>query len=168
MKAMSLCLAIPLTFTTWLFAERSEAAEIRVSGEVTYQVVYHDQTDLADGRVVSRDHMRGVVDDKDDSSPIEGSTHDCFGAIVFAKDGKTMEEGHGYCDGVDKDGDVWWPSRTADSVGESTWAITGGTGKYNGATGTGKTSFETDKFSVAEGLQPQMLPNNYEGVMTLR
>jgi len=168
MKAVSLCLAIPLAFSSPLSIATSEAAETKVSGSITYEVIYHNETKLDDGRVISRDHMRGMVDDHDDGSPIDGSTHDCFGAIVFAPDGKTFQEGHGYCDGVDKDGDVWWLSWSTDGPGESIWSITGGTGKFEGASGTGKTSFRMDEFSVAAGAQPHRLPNDYEGVMTLR
>jgi hypothetical protein len=168
MKAVSFCLAAALACSTLLSSTISEAAEIKVSGNVNYEVVYHNQTELADGRVVSRDHLKGMVDDNDDKSPIDHSTHDCFGAIVFSGDGTTIQGGHGYCDGIDKDGDIWWLSWSTNSPTESAWTITGGTGKYAGASGTGKTSFETDKFSVAAESGPSTLPNTYEGVMTLR
>jgi hypothetical protein len=151
-----------------LLVPKSDAAEYRVSGSIVYDVTYHNETKLEDGTVISRDHLRGTIDDSDDQGPVEGSSHDCFGAIVFVDGGKTFQEGHGSCDGVTKDGDVWWLSWSTLSAGKSEWTITGGTGKFAGATGSGTTTFKLDEFKVTAGQSPSRLPNTYEGVLTLR
>jgi hypothetical protein len=139
----------------------AQAAVIKISGKVPLTVVYHDETKLPDGSVVSRDYLKGTIEAGDSSATFDGALQDCFGAIVFAPGGEDIVEGHGYCDAVDEDGDVWWLSWTSDESGQSRWTITGGTGKYAGIEGTGETIFTMEDFNVANDATPSALVGRY-------
>lgn len=65
-----------------------------------------------------------------------GATQQCLATIVSDAGGSVVE-GHGGCDGIDPDGDVWWLSLSVEADGPFRWTITGGTGKYEGLTGSG-------------------------------
>jgi hypothetical protein len=163
MKALLLCLAASLAASS-----SAQAAETKISGEIPFKVVYHDQTELADGRVVSRDHLKGTIKSTDGSGLFDGSSQDCFGAIVFAVGGEKIVEGHGSCDAIDTDGDVWWLTWTTEKAGESMWTMVGGTGKYKGLTGSGKTTFTMETFKVADNATPSALLARYEGTADLQ
>src|SRR5215207_7431660 len=79
------------------------AAEIKVSGTVTYVTVSEVSTKLNDGRSVTRLHDKGVVFDKNTASPLHLALQDCFATVILASDGKFID-GAGYCDNFDKDG----------------------------------------------------------------
>lgn len=68
-----------------------------------------------------------------------GATQQCLATIVNGADGSVIE-GHGSCDGIDPDGDVWWISLSLDGDGPYRWSITGGTGKYEGLAMSGVSS----------------------------
>lgn len=143
------------------------AAEMTISGKVPLTVIYHDETKLPDGSIVSRDHVRGTIEASDSAAMFDGNAQDCFGAIVFAPGGEEIVQGHGYCDSVDKDGDVWWLAWTTDTSGESRWMITGGTGKYEGIAGTGKTVFSMEDFNVGDDAAPSGLVGSYTAQIIL-
>jgi hypothetical protein len=148
-------------------AASTQAAETRVRGEIPFKVVSHHESKLADGSVVSRDHFRGTIKDSDSTSPLNGASHDCFGSILYAPDGEQIIEGHGTCDAIDKDGDVWWLTWKSDAPGESRWTMIGGTGKYKGLSGSGKTTFTMENFNVAGNATPSALLARYEGMADL-
>ena len=63
--------------------------------------------------------------------------HDCLGGSIIGPNGDTGN-GAGYCDGIDKDGDVyfiWYRNDGADRR----WGFLGGTGKFAGVDGGGTT-----------------------------
>ena len=143
------------------------AAEMKIAGEIAFTVVSHDETRLADGSVVSRDHLKGTIKDDDSASVLDGASHDCQGSILYAPGGEEIVEGHGSCDAIDKDGDVWWLTWTTEASGESTWTMIDGTGKYEGLSGSGKTTFSMETFNVAGNATPSALSARYEGVADL-
>src|SRR5829696_4408623 len=83
------------------------AAEVKVSGTVTYVTVSEVSTKLNDGRTVTRLHDKGVVLDKNTASPLHLSLQDCFATVIVAADGKFID-GAGYCDTFDKEGNAFW------------------------------------------------------------
>ena len=72
----------------------------------------------------------GIVTDAQEGL-FHGATQQCLATIIQNADGSTVE-GHGACDGIDPDGDVWWLSFEVEGDSPFRWAITGGTGKYDG------------------------------------
>jgi hypothetical protein len=163
MKSLLYAIALPLA----LAAAPALAAEMEIAGEIAFTVVSHDETKLADGSVVSRDHLKGTIKDDDSASVLNGASHDCMGSILYAPGGEAIVEGHGSCDAIDKDGDVWWLTWTTETSGESTWTMIGGTGKYEGLTGSGKTTFTMENFNVAGDATPSALRARYEGMANL-
>jgi hypothetical protein len=144
-----------------------QAAETEISGEIQFKVASHDATKLADGGVVSRDHLKGTITDSDNASPLNGASHDCFGSILYAPDGEQIVAGHGTCDAIDKDGEAWWLTSTTEASGGSTWTMIGGTGKYEGLSGSGKTTFTMENFNVAGNATPSALLARYQGMADL-
>ena len=94
--------------------------------------------ELPDGQPAMRTHQRGTVLAEDESSSIHLSSQDCFGTMLLNADGSAAP-GYGYCDGIDRDGDmwtIWWKNETGEG---SVWGYLGGTGKYVGVEGGGTT-----------------------------
>lgn len=120
-----------LPMTAW-------AADVSGNGTVTYAITPLGQAKLSDNLTLTRFHMKGVVVAEDASTPIHLSTQDCVGAGIRDSLGTEIEAA-GSCDGVDKDGDVWWIWWKS-SPSERTWGFMGGTGKYDSAKGGGTTS----------------------------
>jgi hypothetical protein len=109
------------------------------SGSATYTIVHIDDRQLPGGNVLSRDHYKGVMLANDASSPFNLANQDCLGSMVFSPaKGAPVEIGD-VCDAVDKDGDVSW-IWYHDAGDVHTWAFMGGTGKYEGITGSGTTA----------------------------
>jgi hypothetical protein len=76
----------------------------------------------------------------DPSSPFRGLTGRCFGMTEFK--GDEVVGGGGYCTYENADGDTYvssWIPRTSPGPGKSAgeWTAVGGTGKFDGATGSG-------------------------------
>ena len=76
----------------------------------------------------------------DPSSPFRGLTGICFGMTEFK--GDEVVGGNGYCTYEDAEGDTYvssWIPRASPAPGKSTgeWTAVGGTGKFEGATGSG-------------------------------
>ena len=90
---------------------------------------------LPDGRTVTRQVLRGTAIADDPNTPLSLASQDCMFTTVTAADGKTFSSG-GFCDGVDKDGDVYWAIGKADQNGGE-WHYLGGTGKFEGLEGGG-------------------------------
>ena len=118
-------------------AAPAEAGEETGSGTVTYAPAAVDTVQLADGSMVQRSHIMGIVLANDPSNSIHLASQDCFGTTVIAADGTAIA--NGYCDAVDADGDRWWIS-WHNGPDANTWAFTGGTGKYEGIKGGGTTT----------------------------
>jgi hypothetical protein len=113
-----------------------QAAEIKASGTGTYAITSAEETKLPDGSTMLRFHQKGVLVDKDPTSPFNLNAQDCDGVVIIASDGKSAS-GAGSCDAVDKDGDRWW-LWWVEKEGNP-WGVTYGTGKFAGMTGGGTT-----------------------------
>jgi len=95
-------------------------------------------TAMPDGRTVMYVHVDGFVTADEASNPFGPATQSCSGTVVAAPGGASAE-GHGYCDGVDTDGDVWWIWWSETPAG-GRWGIIAGTGKFQGMKGGGTTN----------------------------
>lgn len=140
-----------------VFAAQAQAAEVSATGTATY-VSSPDVTELKDGNRLVRAQLKGVGLADDPKSSLHQSLQSCGGTTLVNKKGETLA-GAGYCDGVDRDGDLFWLSWRANATG-SDWTFTGGTGKYAGVTGGGKT--------VNAVQAPDRLVITWEGRWTTR
>lgn len=130
----------------WLFlaglvaSAPSVAESVSGEGTVTYVPVASESLRGEDGKSIIRNHQKGVIIAADSAAPFHLATQDCRGTTVVSADGGEVIS-KGYCDVIDRDGDVWWLWYDATPQG-STWGILGGTGKYGGMTGGGTTKSE--------------------------
>lgn len=86
---------------------------------------------LKNGMTATRvHHLVGIVTDAQDGM-FHGGTQQCLSTIISNADGSIVE-GHGACDGIDPDGDVWWIAIEMAPNAPIRWTITAGTGKYKG------------------------------------
>jgi hypothetical protein len=114
------------------------AADVAGHSTGTQEVI--SSLPLRDGLTATRvSYHVGVVTDAQEGL-FHGGTQQCLASIVQNADGSTVE-GHGACDGIDPDGDVWWISIAMEGDAPINWTITGGTGKYEGLAMSGVTSF---------------------------
>jgi len=96
-------------------------------------------------------------------NPMTASTGTCNGTMELMA-GKLS--GGGHCVYSDKDGDNWvvnWIPDTMTEKGavEGNWVVTGGSGKYDGATGSGT-------FSTLTNQETGKFVNNTKGSVTLK
>ena len=115
-------------------AAPATAGEETASGTVTYVPITMETMEMADGSMMQRSHIRGIVLVDDASSSIHLSSQDCFGTTVVAADGSATA--NGYCDAIDADGDLWW-IWWHNSPDKNVWGFMGGTGKFMGVKGEG-------------------------------
>ncbi len=118
-------------------APMAQAQTVTGSGWVTYVPHSTETLVLPDGNTLERSHLKGVVIAADPEVPFHLSSQDCSGTNVLGSDGAPLL-GSGYCEGVDRDGDVWWIWWRNAPDGD-TWGFTAGTGKYEGIEGGGTT-----------------------------
>lgn len=116
--------------------------EVTGGGTVTYTMTWSEAVRLPEG-AVQRYRLSGVILADDVANPFHLSTQDCNGTTALGGSGKPSIVG-GYCDAIDAQGDVWWISWSG-SGQESRWTILGGTGKYEGMTGSGTAKWLTQK-----------------------
>ncbi|HEX9906299.1 MAG TPA: hypothetical protein VGA77_15195 [Propylenella sp.] len=135
------------------------AAEMNTSGAVTYVMVSSETAQLPGGRTATTFTQKGMIHDSDPASPLNLSAHDCTGTLVSGGEGAGAS-GAGYCVAVDKDGDAWWLWWTSDAATGGTWGAIMGTGKYEGITGSGTTTYDA-------GL-PDRSVIAYAGTLTLK
>ena len=62
-------------------------------------------------------------------------SHWCIGTNLM--DGDELDFGAGYCTILDEDGDAYWTWFQVRKRGGFDWQVMGGTGKYQGSTGSG-------------------------------
>lgn len=117
------------------------ADEVTVSGSATYIQNWGETVMLNDGGRLERIHLKTIIHDDNDDSPINMNTQDCTGTAIYDAGGAfVMNSGH--CQATDLDGDHWsmWYHHTPNG---NTWGVIGGTGKFAGLTGGGTTVVET-------------------------
>ena len=113
------------------------AAEVAGSGTVTYIFRHLGDRPIAGGNALGQDHLKAIILADDPTNPLNMTEHDCLGGSIIGPNGDTGN-GAGYCDGIDKDGDVyfiWYRNDGADRR----WGFLGGTGKFAGVDGGGTT-----------------------------
>lgn len=77
---------------------------------------------------------------KDPNSIFQNLRLECAGVIDIRKEGTW--KGEGYCDHIDRDGDIWVGHWWVDqSMPAGKFEVIGGTGKYLGATGGGTAKY---------------------------
>jgi hypothetical protein len=140
-----------------LTAAPAQAEDIAVSGSVTYKVT------ATEGKAVSRQHMSGTIAASDESSVINESEQECYGSFKRVDD-KVI--GHGFCDTTDADKDVWWLTFEA-ATDRSEWTVVGGTGKYEGMTGSGETLLTPGDPMAVSAAAPTPWTQRYEGTLKL-
>ncbi len=114
---------------------------MRGSGTVTYVPDAMEMVELSDGTMLQRSYLRGVVLASDPSVPFHLSAQDCPGSSIVSAEGQVIS-GYGYCEGTDRDGDMWW-IWWKNSPTENTWGFMGGRGKYAGIEGGGTTAVQS-------------------------
>jgi len=126
---LGLGLAISLSCT-------SSAVAADVAGFTSGTQKVLSTTPLKNGHTAARVlYLVGIVTDAQEG-PFHGATQQCLATVINSADG-SLVEGHGACDGIDRDGDVWWISLSMAGDSPIRWAITGGTGKYEGLSMSG-------------------------------
>ena len=105
------------------------------SGHNANHNVSTETTKLPDGRLMMRLHDANIIMGNNPGNPFHLTSLDCFSTFIATPDGKSGTGG-GYCQGLDKDGDVWWINFQGD-FGGGAWAFIRGTGKFEGISGGG-------------------------------
>jgi hypothetical protein len=113
----------------------SGAETYKLKGRSVWTPEKVSSSKLADGRTVTRQVLKGTAIADDRTTPLSFVSQDCMFTTVTAADGKSFKSG-GFCDGVDKDGDVYWAVGNADENGGK-WHYLGGTGKFQDLEGGG-------------------------------
>ena len=116
-------------------AGAATAEKIELKGRSTWSTVSEESITLADGRIVTRQVLRGTAIADGPKTPLSYASQDCMFTTTTSADGKSFQSG-GSCDGMDADGDVYWAYGNADENG-GRWYYQGGTGKFEGLTGGG-------------------------------
>jgi hypothetical protein len=135
------------------------AEELAVAGIVEYEAPSAEPaTGLGDVRLVNM-NLAGRITDERGVAAIDGNSHVCEGSFVQGEDG-SLTAGAGYCVQSDAEGDVWWISWRG-LPGDTEWTVIGGTGKFEGASGSGMTTAVSENPDGSSVIR-------YEGTLTLR
>jgi hypothetical protein len=137
MKAKPILVVCGLCALALLSAVEGAWAEMSGGGHVSFAMESSETFELGNGKSARRSVFSGVVIGNEPDNPFHMGSQDCFGTYVLGDDGQ-VEVAQGFCDGIDKEGDVWWLWWTEDPTGLK-WKLTGGTGKFEGLTGGGET-----------------------------
>ncbi|MCV2882845.1 hypothetical protein [Actibacterium sp. XHP0104] len=119
---------------------------------------------IGDGHMVIQIHSEFTnVTTEDTSNPLNGASGPCFGSVEIIVPNVT---GGGHCVYTDTQGDMavltWTSTQLTEGGGTAgSWQLTGGSGKYAGATGGGGYATTTDNDA---GIQT----NQISGDITLR
>lgn len=140
-------LLLPLT----AYADKGE-------GQAFYEPTVLETVELEDGRMISRVSVSGFVTASDESNPLHMVNQRCSGTNILAA-GQSEPTAYGYCEGIDRDGDMFFIS-WANGPDGNTWQLLGGTGRFAGISGGGTT--ETI-FTWADGKYVI----NWEGTWTI-
>jgi len=160
MSKHRLVLSILVTSLLAVGAERASAqAEVATAGYVSGFQEVVDEIPLENGRTIRRIRLRLAVTADDPKNPFHLGSQDCFATYTFAADG-ALEGGHGACDFISPEGDVWWLALEASGDGPIRWHGFGdGTGKLAGLEHAGTT------VTVAEWGDGRVV-GRWEGKMT--
>ena len=151
LPALALGLAISLSCTS-----SAIAADAAGYGSGTQKVL--SNLPLKNGLSVTRVASNIGLSSDAHEGLFHGATQQCLATIVSGADGSVIE-GHGSCDGIDPDGDVWWISLSIGGDGPYHWSITGGTGKYKGLAMSGVSNVVAEH---DDGIVVFRFEGNYE------
>jgi len=113
---------------------------------------------LSGDRVAKRMRFKLTVVTDDAENPFNLASQECMATYVFSKDGAPLG-GHGYCDGINAAGDIWWIRVELGSDGMVTWTHLGGTGELGNYDAGGTTT------TLAQFEDGKMIAR-FEGTMT--
>lgn len=140
------------------FSAPAWSGEESGGGTATYAPAAIETMQLADGGMIQRSHIKGIVLSNNTSNAMHLVAQDCFGTTLVSAAGEAT--GNGYCDAVDGDGDrywLWWHN----SPKANKWGFMGGTGKFEGVKGGGTT---TQLAQMADGRSAI----TWEGTWTMK
>ena len=115
---------------------------------------------LPDGRILRHGRQRGFILADDEDYPLHMASIDCSGISLWQSDGSRWQ-GSGTCVEIDRDGDIawcWWEG-TNEGV---KWGYLRGTGKYEGATGSGTATLDIHNFPNGKWIE------EWEGTLELK
>jgi len=160
MSKRHLVVSLLATSLLALGAERASAqSEVATAGYVSGFQEVVDQIPLENGRTIRRIRLRLLVTADDPKNPFHLGSQDCFATYTFAADG-ALEGGHGSCDFISPEGDVWWIVLEASGNEPVRWHDVGnGTGKLAGLGHAGTT------VTLAEWSDGRVI-GRWEGKMT--
>ena len=128
-----LCLAIGIVLFTLSFSAFAEKVSFDGVQYYTINPVVHQ---FKSGSSIVHWQGNGLMGMKQPNSIFQNLRVECAGAMDSRKEG--VWKGEGYCDHIDRDGDVWvghwWVDNTMPA---SKFEVIHGTGKYVGASGGG-------------------------------
>ncbi len=128
-------IAVAAVLAASLPLQPADAEALKASGTTTYVPTSSDVTPLSEEANLLRTQSRSVLMADDPELPFHLSNQDCAGTYLLDANGQ-VDTGRGYCDVIDGDSDIWWLSWTTKGD-DGTWEVMGGTGKYDGMTGSG-------------------------------
>lgn len=105
------------------------------SGRTTGVPVTDVTLQAPDGRTIQRQTFSGFSIADDPGNPFHQTNVTCTFTTAVAADGETVSQG-AFCDGIDRDWDVFWLWGRGNQDG-GTWSLIGGTGKFEGIEGGG-------------------------------
>ncbi len=114
---------------------------------------------LGNGMTATRvQYLVGIVTDAQEGM-FHGGTQQCLATVISDASGAVVE-GHGACDGIDPEGDVWWITIDMAADAPIRWTITAGTGKYEGLAMSGVNNAIAEH---ADGITLGRFEGNYVG-----
>ncbi|CAN5159695.1 hypothetical protein BH18GEM1_BH18GEM1_13120 [soil metagenome] len=119
---------------TVLVPEAFGQGTVSAKGKFTFSAS-SESVSLPGGRTLQRTVSNGIILTDDPSSPLNESATTCTGGTVVSASSEPGA-GSGYCDAIDKDGDVWTLWWRNDAHG-GPWGYISGTGKFEGIEGGG-------------------------------
>lgn len=150
-------LAEAALLVTVLAPEAFGQGEVSVKGKFTFAASI-ESISLPGGSTLQRNVSNGFLL-TDDPSPLDQNAATCTGGGVVSASGEPGV-GSGYCDAIDKDGDMWSLWWRNDAQG-GPWGIMNGTGKFEGIEGGGT-------WAVGPAWPDGRGINTWEGTYTLR
>ena len=103
------------------------------TGKAYYRPISEQTSKLSDGRTLTRTVVAGYVQGDGAGNPFDMLQQTCSSTTLIKPNGGGMEQ-FGYCDALDADLNLFVLSFHDDD-----WSIDGGTGKFAGMKGGGKT-----------------------------
>lgn len=137
---------------------QATAEEMSLSGTMSFEYLSSEPIAGAPGRMV-RSEVSGTLMVAGETAPFHGATHICNSTTMLDEDDQTTAAA-GSCTSIDADKEVWVLSFVSEKGGGSTWTVTWGNGKYAGMTGSGTTTYVSER--------PDGLDITWEGTFEMK